>query len=318
MAPLAVTMLLGRESRAQSSDPGASFLLVPFDPRSVAMGGAGVADPLGTTALFVNPAAFARLTGRVVGVDYAVDQQSSRLAASFTAASRVLGAFGASVYYDNLGTQELTDDNGVVTGNLAVADYAYAASYAVGFTSRFTAGVTAKLVQYRFDCTGACSPLARSHPSTGAIDAGAQYDLGAAKRLHVGAVVRNVGLRLQFKDRAQADPLPTQVAVGLGWDAPNVERYLPETSLRLAADATRGLGVPLGETIHLGAEGTYRKTVSVRVGYAYYTRATGYAGLAAGFGVSSTRLTLDVGRQLTTNALFADKPPTYVGLRYSF
>jgi hypothetical protein len=150
------------------------------------------------------------------------------------------------------------------------------------------------------------------------MDAGAQLDLGHASGVHVAAALRNFGLRLQNKDRAQADPLPTQLVLGAGWDVPHVEQYAPDLSLRLLADATHGVGVNVRSTFHVGAEAAYRKKVMVRAGYAHYAEASGYGGLAAGFGVQSSRFTLDVGRQITTNALLADKPPTYVGLRYSF
>ncbi|AHG90744.1 hypothetical protein J421_3207 [Gemmatirosa kalamazoonensis] len=300
---------------AQSSEAGASFLLVPFDARNVGLGGAGVADPVGTNALFINPAGYARLTHRDALLDYAVDQVGTRVTASYAQASRVLGTFAAGVYRYSLGTQELTDINGVVTGTLSIADYAFAASYAVGFTSRFSAGVTAKVVQYAFDCTGECDPTVPRHPSTGALDGGVQFDVDSAKRVHVGLAVRNLGLRLQTKDRAQADPLPTQIAAGVGWDVPGVERYVPEATLRVMADASTPLGVRLERMYHVGVEAVYRKTVSVRAGYA---ERSGYGGPALGFGVTSSHFTLDVARQLTTSALFADKPPTYVGLRYTF
>jgi hypothetical protein len=230
----------------------------------------------------------------------------------------VIGTFGAGVYRYGLGTEEARDSLNTVTGLVSFADYAYAASYAVAFTRRFTAGVTAKLVQYQIACSGTCGSDQPSHPSTGALDAGVQLDLGRTSPVHVAAALRNFGLRLQNKDRAQADPLPTQLALGAGWDVPNVERYAPDASLRLLADATRGVGVRLGGSFHVGAEAAYRKTVTVRAGYAHYTEASGYGGLAAGFGVMSSRFMLDVARQITTNAVFADKPPTYVGLRYSF
>lgn len=316
---VAVCVAVARSAPAQTSDAGGSFLIIPVNPRSVGMGGAGVADPMGTSALLLNPAAFGRLTGTAVEVDYGVDDLNSRLAASATYGSRVVGTFGAGLFRLGQPVSESTDDNGTVTGLLASAELAFSASYGVAFTSRLTSGVSAKLIQRQLSCTGECRLANQpTRPSTGAVDIGAQYDLGSARAVHLGVALRNFGLRFQNKDRAQADPLPTQLVVGGAWDIPGLAQYVPDATLRLLADGTHGVGVRLAQSYHVGAEAMYRKTVMIRAGYAHYTEPTGYAGLAAGFGVSSARFTLDVARQLTTSADLADRPPTYVGLRYTF
>jgi hypothetical protein len=317
-AALALAVLAGmpRGVRAQAEEPGASFLLVPVGARLVGTGGAGVADPGSTTSPFINPAAFMRLTRPQASLDYGQDAQTNRFVATVTFPSRVLGTVGAGAYVYNPGPQDLTDDFGNVVGRLFIRDVAYAATYGVDFGRRLGIGLTYKYVQYRFDCTGECT-LPSKRPGTGAVDFGAQYEVTRDSSLVLGVAVRNLGLRLQIKDRAQSDPLPTHLAVGAAWDVPDVERYVPDASLRVLVEGTRGLGVRLDGTYHVGAEAVYRKSVSLRAGYSR-TAGSGYGGPAIGFGFARSRFSLDVARQVTSSGLLADKPPTYAGLRYAF
>jgi hypothetical protein len=302
---------------AQTDEAGVSFLLVPVGARFVGVGGAGVADPAAPSSPFANPASLTRLTPRHGGLEYAQDALATRVIASAAVSSRVLGTAAVTGMLYNSGSQPITGEDGTVVGTLYPRNVVAAASYAVTFGRRLAAGLTYKYVQYRFDCTGLCSDLARSNRGTGAVDVGVQYDLGRDSSIHVGAAVRNLGLRLQIKDRAQSDPLPTQLALGASWDVPNIERYVPETSLRVLAEGTAGLGVRLESTYHVGAEAVYARRVALRAGYARLP-GSDYGGPAVGFGIASKRLAFDVARQVTSTGLLADKPPTYAGLRYAF
>lgn len=306
----------------ESTEAGASFLLVPIGARIVGTGGAGVADPSGANGFFANPAAFSRLTRRDASFDFGLDDAADRYVATLAVPIKIVGTLAATGYLYNAGTQETTDENNTVVGRAVFRDVAVAASYATRFGRRFHAGLSYKYVQYRFDCSGVCTrpgdpeQLARVKPSTSAVDFGAQLDPRVGGPLHFGVAVRNLGLRLQVRDRAQADRLPTQLAGGVAYDVPNVAKYLAETSVRLVSEFSTGVGVRLGQTYHLGAEATYRRAVSLRAGYA--KRDGGYGGPAIGFGLARKELTLDIARQVAASGLLVDKPPTYVGLRYSF
>ncbi|MBV9880859.1 MAG: PorV/PorQ family protein [Gemmatirosa sp.] len=319
---LALASTRGRPLAGQNSEAGASFLLAPVGARLVGIGGAGVADPTGGLAFLSNPAAFARLARRDVAFDFGQDEATTRYVVVAALPSRVLGTFAIDAYLSSAGTQDFTDINGALIGTSNFRDVAYAASYAARFGSRLNAGLTYKYVQKRNDCSGICTrpgeldPLAGVRASTSAVDVGFQYDVGKTSAVHLGAAVRNLGLRLQVRDRAQADPLPTQAVVGGAYDLPHVDRYVPDASLRVLAEATTGVGVRLDPTYHVGAEAGYRGAFALRAGYD--KRPGEYSGPSFGFGLSSKQLALDVARHIASSGLLADKPPTYVGLRYSF
>ena len=183
-------------------------------------------------------------------------------------------------------------------------------------------GLTYRLLQNRFDCSGICStpgdptPTADLKPTTSMVDIGAQYDFKAHAPLAVGAAVRYLGLRLQFKDRDQADPLPTQFAVGARYDVTALAARVKDAKLRLTGEVVRGLSAGGADaSVHGGAEATFRNVFALRGGW---VQRRGQSGPSVGFGYQSTRFGLDVAQQLTGFSVEAGKTPTFLALRYLF
>jgi hypothetical protein len=324
LALTAIAASSGSRAHAQIVESALPFLLIPNGARLVGIGSAAVADPSGQDALLANPAGFARPRPREVSLDFATDGVSSRYIATGAVPVRLIGTFAAGIYVDPEASFENTDRNGIVTGQTIIRDVVYSASYATKLTRRLLGGISYKYIQKRYDCTGGCDPSGenpqasiRSRPATTALDLGVQVDPIARLPLTIGAAVRNAGLPFQFKDNEQSDPLPTQVALGASLGIAGIERYLPKSTLRAFVEGTKGVGAQAVQaTYHVGGELRYQESVVLRAGYA--ARNSDYSGAAIGLGFVRRRLTLDIARQLGAQGLLADKPPTYVALRYAF
>lgn len=313
---------IARPACAQANNAGASFLLAPIGARLTALGSAGAGDVSAVGALFTNPAAFARLTHTDASLDLGIDDLTQRAVAVVGYPAGVVGNFAGGVYLQNIDRQARTTSQGDEIGTFFFRNLAYSASYAARFGGGLSAGVTFKYIQFRADCTGNCDPipgeptLPPTVSSTSAVDVGAQFDVPKSP-LHLGIALRNAGLRLQVIDAEQADPLPTQLVAGAAYDVPHMERYVRDATLRVVADAATGLGKETVErSLHVGAEASYQRAFFLRAGYSF--RTGDYAGATVGFGLARQRFALDVARQLGVGGVLANRPPTYVGLRYGF
>lgn len=316
---------LGTAARltAQASNAADVVLAAPIGARLTALGGAGVADSSPVNALFSSPAAYAHATRKDVALEYAQDDFTKRAVATLTYPVRLVGTFALNGYFQDLGQTPRVTGSGVQIGTLFHRNVEVAGTYAAGFGRGLSAGVTFKYIQFRVDCEGTCEAIAGlplvppTVSSTSAVDLGVQYQLPGRSPIHLGAALRNVGLKLQVVDAEQADPLPTQLAVGAAYDVPHVDRTVPGGTLSIFAEGSAGIGSETRDnTVRLGVEGGYQRTVFLRAGYAF--RSGAYGGATVGFGLARNRVALDVARQVIVSDALSNNPPTYIGLRYAF
>lgn len=322
---LTLLVLLGgaRSAWAQAAnESGAQSLLLPLGARTVGIGGAAVAGQFGAESQLSNPAGLGFATSGELALLHGQDIFARRDLLSAVLTTRRLGTFAASGYLVNLAETEATDDFGNVIGTAYVRSVSAAASYASTFARDFSVGLTYRVIQMRFDCSGSCTvpgapaPTEAVRGTTSMIDLGAQYDFRRRVPLAVGAAVRHLGLRLQVKDRDQADPLPTQLAVGARYDVEALGRRVKDARLTVSTDVVRGLGAGGSDpSVHLGAEGSFRNTILLRGGW---VQRRGDSGPSVGFGYASKRLGFDVARQLSGLSVESGDPPTFVALRYLF
>jgi len=315
-AALLVLGVLSRPLRGQAgvAREGALFLLVPVGARAVGQGQAVVAANPGGEAVWWNPAALAWAPRRDLTVSY-----SSTFVATGSALTVVLPAGRAGVltgaaYLLDYGEQQATDEFGV-TGTLYPRSVVLAAAYAATFGTRTAAGLTYKLVQQRFDCSGSCGASATGTASTSAFDFGLQLLGGPDRRLAVGAAVRHVGFRLQVLDSEQADPLPTRVHLGAQYRPARFEKVVPSAELRLNAELVDRLA-PSRPSVRLGGECTFEQTYIVRGGFV--TGGGDASGAAVGIGVRRGGLAVDFARAFGGFSADAGQPPTYISLRFTF
>jgi hypothetical protein len=320
---LAALLLAAARSSAQSglATEGAPFLLIPVGARALALGQAVVADQGGTEAVWWNPAGLARIEKREVAIHHYKSIVGTGDAVSIAVPSSLLGVITASFYILNFGEQDVQTGEpggGTRVGTLLPRNLVYAATYATPIGAHINAGLTFKIIQFRVDCTGFCAGLPTGTASSSAVDAGVQYMLPGSEQLAFGVAVRNMGPRLQVKDRDQADPLPTRLHVGATYHVAAIERLSPDVNVMVTADVIDELDLD-SPSARFGADLGWRRRAFLRAGYVFkeYENSEQY-GPSIGLGLVAGNLHVDLARLFEGFSSDVAQPPTYVSLRYLF
>src|SRR6267378_7782583 len=268
---------------------GALFLVFPVGAQAVGMGQTATAAAGRGEAAFWNPAGLAPLSDDEFALHSAslVAGHSNVLSAYFP--SRGIGVIGGAVYLVDYGDLDRTDINGNTIARIAPRNFEFLASYATNLTGSFVLGINYKLVQFRVDCSGDCRDFPAGTGATHALDIGGQFSVGPGGPLRIGVVLRNVGFRLQVNNQAQADPLPTRLAVGALYEM----RLRPVTGgsleqafdVKVAADVDSPWGQAGQSETRIGLDIGYQKFVRVRAGYAFVQ--DGLSGPSVGLGIES-------------------------------
>ncbi|MDQ3697387.1 MAG: PorV/PorQ family protein [Gemmatimonadota bacterium] len=322
-AALSSALLLGGApvvsgAQAGLATEGAPFLLIPIGARALALGQAVVAEQGGTEAVWWNPAGLARLEKREVAIHHYQSIVGTGDAVSLAIPSSLLGVITGSFYILNLGEEPVVTEDQIQTGTVLLRDLVYAATYATTIGSRINAGLTFKIVQLRFDCSGVCTGLPVGAASTSAVDAGVQYSIPGTAPIWIGVAVRNMGPRLQVKDNAQADPLPARIQFGATYRVTPLERYTRDVDIRVTADLIDELDLE-SPSARFGADVAWRRRAFLRAGYVFkeYENSEQF-GPSIGVGVATGNLHVDVARLFDGFSSDVAQPPTYLSLRYLF
>ncbi len=269
---------------------------------------------------FWNPAGLATLSDDEFALHTAtlVAGKSSVLGAYFP--SRGIGVLGGAVYLVDYGDLPRTDIDGNTIARLAARNFEFMASYATNLAGSVVFGVSYKLVQFRVDCSGDCSNLPAGAGTTHAIDLGGQFRVGPGGPLRIGVALRNVGFRLQVQNQAQADPLPTRLAIGALYEVhfrPAEGATLEQTfDLKLAADVDSPWGQGGQSETRVGFDVGYQKLVRVRAGYAFVQ--DGLSGPSVGLGIESGSIGVDLARAFLTGSDLQADSPTFFSFRVTF
>jgi hypothetical protein len=301
---------------------GALFLVFPVGAAAVGMGQTATAAAGRGEAAFWNPAGLATLTDDEFALHSAtlVAGRSNVLGAYFP--SRGIGVIGGAVYLVDYGDLDRTDQNGNTIARIAPRNLEFLASYATNLGGSFFFGVSYKLVQFRVDCSGDCRDFPSGTGATHALDFGGQFNVGAGPDgpLRVGIALRNVGFRLQVQNNAQADPLPTRLAVGVQYELrlrPITPNDLSQAfDVKLAADVDSPFGQTGQSETRLGVDIGYQKLVRVRAGYAFVQ--DGLSGPSVGLGLESGSLGIDLARAFLTGSDLQVESPTFFSFRVTF
>lgn len=277
---------------------GATFLLVPVGARATALGQAGVADGGTAEAAFWNPAGLATLDTSEIALHRANTFASNNTVLAGYLASRNLGTVGVAAYLVDYGSQEVVPIGGrSPTGSVTPRNVELLASYATDLLGNFTIGLNYKLIQFRQDCSGDCTPFRTVVGTTHGVDLGLQYAFGDNDVLRIGAALLHAGFKLQVQNRGQADPLPTRVQFGAVYRLRLTTPRDADAPLdaRLLVDVQE----PWGGTdntpdARLGVELAYGQLIRIRSGYAFLRAES--AGPSLGLGLRFGRLALDFAR----------------------
>jgi len=307
-------------AQEQPLNAGALFLVFPVGAQAVGMGQTATAASGRGEVAFWNPAGLATLTDDEFALHSAtlVAGRSHVLGAYFP--SRGIGVLGGAVYLVDYGDLERTDVNGNTIARIAPRNFEFMASYATSLAGSFVFGLSYKLVQFRVDCSGDCRDFPAGTGATHAIDLGGQFQVGPGGPLRIGVALRNLGFRLQVQNQAQADPLPTRLAIGALYDV----HFRPAAGgtpdqafdLKLAADLDSPFGQVGQSETRLGMDIGYQKLVRVRAGYAFVQ--DGLSGPSVGLGLGSGSLGIDLARAFLTGSDLQADSPTFFSFRVTF
>jgi hypothetical protein len=296
---------------------GALDFLLPTGARALGMGQAVVAAGAGSDAMWWNPALISRGPREValnVTQTFATQGGGSDAAGALVYSARGVGAIGLMFRYVNTGQQDAGDDPNLPSGTFMQTSTMFGATFAAPFGEHFSAGFTAKVLRIAFPCTGTCNTTAE-RPQTGALDLGMHYTSNKDSLITVGAVVRNVGPKLQIQDAPQADALPGRFEFGVA-TMPRFKDLSPDVRLRGAVDVVARLSDNQELGYRFGGEVSYQNRYQARAGYVV-NGPTG-SGFSFGAGIATGRLHIDLARFLSETVAPGVAPPTFLTVRYLF
>lgn len=300
---------------------GANFIRA-IGARSLGIGQATVSVPVGTEAVWTNPALI-MLSPREASLDFRtkaiVAEPEADVAAAVIIPVQYIGALELFARYMDYGAEEATigDDVGSTVGVFRNTNLIFGASAATTFFGRLSIGFTAKELQVRFPCTGDCSKVPSdklASATSNAIDLGAHYYVFRDSSLAIGASAMNFGPRLQFIDREQADSLPSRLTAGISY-VRSIQN-VPGLRVRVAADVvSRITGGGKGQ--RYGGELSYLNTVYLRAGY--LVKGPGEIDSPTiGFGLARGRVHFDFAQIMAGAVESQTAKPTFFALRYTF
>lgn len=232
-----------------------------------------------------------------------------------------LSRFGVAAISANIldfgGDIPAVDNQGNVVGKILPRNIALVGTYAASVGRRVRAGVSYKVVQFRFDCEGLCPSLPTTQASTNALDFGTQVDLPTPIPVTLGAAIRNVGVRFRFGDDAESDPLPTRIQIGATARYAIPKEYANDAEVSISADVIDE--VPAGKPLpRIGGEFAWEKRAFLRAGYLFSSGASESGGPTLGIGFVARRLVIDFSRVFSGLSADAGQAPTYLSLRVTF
>lgn len=317
---LSISPTVQLSSQESPLNTGALFLVFPVGAQAVGMGQTAMAAAGRGDAAFWNPAGLATLEDDEFALHSAtlIAGRSHVLAAYFPSAG--VGVIGGALYLVDYGDLERTDANGNTIARIAPRNLELLASYATALTGSFVLGVSYKLVQFRVDCSGDCRDFPAGTGTTHALDLGGQFELGTGGPLRIGVALRNVGFKLQVENQAQADPLPTRLAVGAQYELrlrPREGAGLGEHfDVRVAADVDSPWGRAGDPETRVGIDLGYQRLLRVRAGYAFVR--DGLSGPSIGLGIETGSLGVDLARAFLAGSDLLVDQPTFFSFRVTF
>ncbi|MBK6910027.1 MAG: PorV/PorQ family protein [bacterium] len=199
------------------------FLKIAPGARPAGMGESFVALADDATATWWNPAGLAFQRGNEVTMMYSrwlPQFNLSDLYYAFVSGTYEVpewGTFGANLVFLNLGETVRTDVTGRELGTFSSYELAITGSYGALVNENLSMGVGLKLAYSNLSPTGAGAEAGKGTATAIAADLGMLYKAPFMSGLSVGANLSNMGPKVSYIDRAQADPLPTTLKFGIAY-----------------------------------------------------------------------------------------------------
>jgi hypothetical protein len=236
-AALAVVLVLALvlpDRAVAQGESAVPFLLIAPNSRASGMGegGTGVVDD--ASAIFWNPGALAFLDGQEVTFTAARWLPQFNLSDLYYYYQNYRGHFdelggtlSESITYLNLGEFQVTNSSGpTVIDKFKSYEYAVTLGYATKATDEIGVGVNLRFIHSALSPIGTEKEQGNGISSTVSFDVAMMYrplslelpgigDIG--KKFSLGLNLSNLGPKITYIDAAQADPLPTNLRLGLGY-----------------------------------------------------------------------------------------------------
>jgi len=300
------TPLFGGEEKKKVAQTGFQFLSVMSDARASALAGAVTSLPMGSSALFFNPATMTEMEGSLDVTaslnEWIADIKHNTFSVAFKPGNGNLGVFGVSIqsvdYGEIIGT---IVDGSNPEGYSKIDDpikptaLGIGLGYAKALSDRFSVGGQVRWVKQDLGESIVPAGIAENDTTTEkvsnklnplAFDFGTLFKTGI-KSLAFGMSVRNFSKEIKYAD--EGFQLPLVFTMGISMDIMDLfEISGPEQSLYLSVDATHYRSH--AEQLIVGLDYTLMNFLSVRGGY---VSSNDEDGLNFGFGVSHFGLTID-------------------------
>lgn len=237
LALAAMAVVLPRSGRAQTQPTAILSTAVPFmliapDARSSGMGDVGTSVPDDVSAIYYNPAGLAFQTGNSVALTHSQwlpqfnqsDLFYDNLNFKWNDNDKFGGTLAASIIYLNLGQFIYTTEaspNPITTFNSF--EYAVTVAYATKLSDDWGFGGSLRYIE------SVLSTLHVAGEASNGVGESVSFDLsalwkpdstyvdGIANALQVGFILADVGPKIKYVDALQADPLPTELRMGVSY-----------------------------------------------------------------------------------------------------
>ena len=207
------------------------FLMINPGARQGGMGEAGVAMADDPNAVYWNPAGLAfqyenpekdhKFAGSLMHVQWLPQFNLSDLYydyGSFRYYLQDVGMLGLGIQFINYGENIQTDNTGQEIDRFNSNEVAITGSYALKMKHNLSLGVGLKFIYSNLSPGIYVDNEKRDgRGSTFAMDIGTLYHPGFAHKLSLGALISNIGPKMTYVNKDQADPLPTNLRLGLAY-----------------------------------------------------------------------------------------------------
>ncbi|HEB84526.1 MAG TPA: PorV/PorQ family protein [Bacteroidetes bacterium] len=281
----------GTARAASVSQAGVLFLKIAPGARAGGMGEAFVAVADDATATWWNPAGLAyakhnELT--LMHVNWLPQFKFSDLYYDFLSYINKVpewGTFGTNIIFLNLGENERRDENNNYLGTFSSYEFAVTGSYGSEISKRMALGVNMRFIFSHLSDRGAGAEKGTGEATSIGVDVGWLWQT-PVRKLTLGANLSNMGPKVAYIDRNQADPLPTNLKFGFSYklvDSPyNTLRFIGDVDKELVRVYHDGTSDPFYLALfsawsdgpfwttliyHTGFEYWYSDLVALRLGY---------------------------------------------------
>jgi hypothetical protein len=289
------TILSAQTKVAQS---GMTYLSISLSARESAMGNAGTAASQGVQNVFYNVGAITEVDGFAMSinqVNWIADTKIIGLAGAYS--TRRYGTFALDLIYmdygEIMGTRRVDKEEDargyVLTGALAIEDYAIGLSYAYPVNDRFSFGGKVKLVHedlghapIAVEVIDQDNEIYRYEDrlwklNHWGVDFGGYYKTGF-EDLALGVTFQNYSSDMQYWREAFQMPLVLKMGLAM-----NVGRlFLQDDIIKINTSIDLLHPIDYSERVHAGAEVVYSDLVALRLGYQFNHDVENFS---AGFGL---------------------------------